>query len=157
MALPVVEDAFKTAEDHLVATGSLNTQIEAFLARHLAVLIYSQFQTACEEALRRCASRIKSHHATRYIESVSIHQLRRLKIEDLSGVLGHFGADVQEVFSLRIKDSASRIAYEAVLAHRHLTAHGPGANVTLADLKKEFHDSIGVLDAFEAALALIGV
>ena len=152
MQITAIDEAFEVAERHLAATSSWNTEVEAFLARHLVVLIYSRYEEELRSAVTDFATPFENKHLAAFITAAGKTLLRRLKPEDLAGCLGQFGSEIKEIFGLKTNASTAKTDYEAILGYRHETAHGPGAVVTVKDLKRLYISSLDVLEAFKEAL-----
>lgn len=154
MKIRVIEDAIEVCKKHLDATHSKDTQVGSFLAQYLLVLIYSKYEDAILDLIRRRASKAGDGHVTQFVDASSRRVFRSLKITELSGLLGKFGEDYKALFTKKTKNSRAKAAYDAILSSRQETAHGTGGQMTFEEVCNKYKQSTRVLDAFAHALGL---
>lgn len=146
------EAAIESCAAHLTTSGAAGTEIEAFLTRYLAVLIYSVFQGQCESIIEARAAAIVDRHGAFYVRASRENVFRGMKIGDLAKYLGKFSPDCQAAFEASVTNTPAHVAYDNILNSRHITAHDTGTNMTFRELKEAFESAKDVIAAFEASI-----
>lgn len=136
---------------HIEDTSTSGTEVEAFLAQYLLVVLCSEMQ---EEIYRVVESRARScgdDELCSFAVSSSKKLLRSVKVSELSGFVGHFGVERKRRFMDSLDERAT-LQYNSAVESRHSVAHRSGAQVTLADLASIVSAACEVLDAAKSAL-----
>lgn len=151
MRLAQIDRAIEVCRDHLDRTNSRGTEIEAFLAQYLSVLICAEF----EEEIERIVVRRLSSPNDPYIESFAKSALdavfRSMGVREISGLLNRFSPDVKKRFQDRICGTRAETYFTNIVTRRHLTVHSAGANVTLRELEEFYDEGHTILDAIHDA------
>lgn len=155
MRLPQVEDAISTCKSHLDVTKTWGTEVEAYLTRHILVMIHAEYEQKIKNIVFEKVSGVSDKHLSSFIKSAIGTVVRSIRITELSGLLGKFGEDYKATFHEKMKESGNaQQAYESILSNRRLVAHGDAQSgqITFGDLEIWFKESLVVLDTFAEIL-----
>ncbi len=156
MRLGQLEDEIKQCEKHLDETGKRNTEAESYFVRYLLVRICAEYETRIATLVQRRCSRINDPHILNFVSWAARFSSQRFNIGDITGMLGKFGDDYKDCFSVSIPmDCKAFQAWNNIYVNRHTVAHGNGAvMMSLPELKTAFADSMVVIDELVKALCL---
>jgi hypothetical protein len=146
------EAAIEACEAHLAATTSFGTEIEAFLTRYLAVLVYSAYEDECRTIIEAKADRLADRHGASYVRLSRENVFRGIGISELGAYLAKFSPGCKSAFEAAVLNKPSHIAFDSLLAGRHATAHADGTSMTFKEFKTAFEKSQAVITAFETSL-----
>lgn len=136
---------------HIDATSSSGSEVEAFLAQYLLVSLCAEMQEEVYRVVELRANQCGDRELCSFALSSSKKLLRSVKVSELSGFVGHFGAERKRRFLDALDDRAS-LQYNSAVEGRHSVAHRNGAQVTLGELSSIVAAACVVLDAARAAL-----
>ncbi len=141
-------------EKHLEATNSRSTEIESYFVQYLLVRICAEYETRVVALVHRRCSRTLDSHLRSFAQQSVKHLCRRFSIADICGTLAIFGGDYKKVFHEKVMIGMAHVAWTNIYANRHAVAHNTGTQMSFGDLKKDYNDSLLVLDALVSALNL---
>jgi len=153
MAYARVEAALAQSRAHLAATGSFNTEIEAYLVGYLLATAYSSLEARVRLIVATRSARNADAESRNFIRKASGGMIRRIAFSDLVGYIGMFSDSLKESFRRNL-DDRDVSAYDNLLTNRHNVAHNSGSNMTLSDLDEAFKRAERVLDEFASCLGL---
>lgn len=153
MKLKSVDDALVTCKDHLDATGTAGTGIEAFLTQHLLVLICAAFEQQIKALVAQRAKSCGDEAVAAFVSSATVKLLRSIRTSEIAGFLGTFSPACKQRFKDELADRERAETYfNNIVVNRHATAHEMVSTVTLAELIQFYTEGHVVLDAISAAL-----
>lgn len=152
MKLARVDDAIEQCRDHLDRTQTLGSPIEAFLVRHLLVLMCATFEEEIERLVADRVSQSADSAVQEFAKSCVNQVFRSIAVKELSGFLGKFGVVCKQVFQTQVNGTRAETFYGTIVSNRHNVAHSVGANVTFVELVNSYEEAHVVLDAVRAAL-----
>lgn len=68
--------------------------------------------------------------------------------------LGRFGIDYKQAFHGQVTSGMAHVAWDNIYTNRQAVAHKTGTQMSFGDLKRDYKDSLVVLDALVSALSL---
>lgn len=154
MDFPRIDSAIVDCKAHLSATNALGTPIESYLVGHLLVLAASEFERVTEAIVIARALRTGDGHLISFVRVASDRLIRSIKIDQMTGVLGHFDSTCKDSFVGSAIKCAAAIHYDNILSNRHAIAHMAGHAMTLADFETAFVGCKGLFDEFANCLGL---
>lgn len=111
--------------------------IESCLVEHALVKIYSAFESeVCNALVERCTS---SDDLARdqCVASVVKRNVRSIRINELTGILGGFSEHHKQSYSSKIEQyPAAKIAYDNIMANRHAVLWQTDTPLHTADLAR---------------------
>ena len=146
MKLAQVDRAIEICEEHLDATGSRGTEVEAFLTRYLLILICASFEEEIERIVIKRLSESKDPHIESFAKSALNAVFRSLKTSEIAGLLNRFSPDYKEEFHGRVAGTRAETFFNNIVLGRHFTAHSLGSNVTLGELVSFYEEGHTILD-----------
>lgn len=142
-------------ERHLDRTGARNTEIENYLVRYLLVRICAEYESRIKILVQRRCARINDQYLLRFAHWGAGVAAKNFNIGDISGMLGKFGVDYQQEFSVAVTNKTCHTAWDNIYTNRLTVAHGNGVvQMNLSDLKQAYADSLIVIDELVRALHL---
>jgi hypothetical protein len=141
-------------EQHLDNTKTRNTEIESYFVQYLLTRICAEYETRISILVERRCARMRDIHIKRFTTRSARDACKYFSIGDIKGILGRFGDDYKQSFHDQIMNTASHVAWDNIYNNRQAVAHGAGAQMSFPDLKKNYQESLIVLDAIVAALGL---
>ncbi len=152
---PQIDREIAQCEKHLDASGTRNTEAEAYLVRYLLVRICAEYETRIRTIVQRRCTRTTDRHFQSFGQHWAVEATRRFKVSDLAWMLGCFGDDYKKAFSDAVSGQPSNAAWDNIYINRHAVAHGNGAvMMTLGELKKTYCDSTVLIDELVKVLDL---
>lgn len=148
MKLAPVDHALEVCEQHLARTGTVGTEIESFLTRHVLVLICATFEKEIEKIVLERAANANDPALGSFLRH-AVHALfRSLLCSEIAGSLNRFGPDYKARFQERVNGTPAEIAWNNIVQNRHVTAHSAGPNVTFRELVDFYEKGHSILDHF---------
>lgn len=141
-------------EQHLDAASVRNTEIETYFVQYLLTRICAEYETRIAILVERRCSRMRDAHIKSFAKRSAKDACKRFDISDIKGILGRFGDDYKQAFHDQVMKTASHVAWDNIYHNRQAVAHGAGAQMSFPDLKKNYQESLAVLDALVLALGL---
>jgi len=154
MQLGLLDVYLQNCERHLDAANARNTEIESYLVQYLLTRICAEYESRIVVLVQRRCLRMRDAHVRRFNERSAKDACRFFKIGDIKGILGRFGEDYKTSFHDRIVNTAAHVSWDNIYSNRQAIAHGAGAQMSFADLRRDYTQSLEVLDAVTAALSL---
>lgn len=154
MNFPRIDTAMKACKEHLVATGTLGTEIESYLVAFLLVAIVSEFEERFEAIAAKRVARVPDPHIQRFAAAAVARVVRSPKINELNGFLKMFGEDCRDAFKAKVSGTPMEAAYGNILENRMLIAHKFVTNMTFSELESAYPDGVKVVSAVAEALGL---
>jgi hypothetical protein len=144
----------KRCEEHLDNTGSRNSEIENYFVQYLLVRICAEYEARVSILVQRRCSRSKDKHLRAFAQKTATYICKRFDIGDISDILARFGSDYKDAFRGQVVNQTPHVAWDNIYTNRHAVAHKLGTPMSLGDLKRDYAESLKVLDALVAALNL---
>jgi RiboL-PSP-HEPN len=146
MRLPRIDQAIEVCEAHLKSTDANGTEIEAFLARYLLIVTCAAFEEEIEKIILSRAARVNDPQIESFIRSSMKAIFRSLKIGDLAGLLGRFGANYKDRFQQAVTGTLAEQYFSNIIENRNTTAHRAGPNVTFREVVQFYEEAHTILD-----------
>jgi len=141
-------------EQHLDSTGSRGTEIESYFVQFLLTRICAEYEARIAVLVHRRCSRTRDVHVKSFNQRSAKEVARNFNIGDLKGILGRFGNDYKTTFHNLVINKAPHVSWDNIYNNRQAVAHGSGAKMTFGDLKRDYENSLVVLDSLSMALDL---
>jgi hypothetical protein len=154
MKFSSLEFDMQLCEDHLDKTNMRSTEIENYFVEYLLVRICAEYEARIVSLVHRRCSRTRDPHLKSFAQQNAKYACRRFSTGEIAGILGKFGGDYKQVFQNEVVTGMARIAWDNIYANRQGVAHRSGAQMSFGDLKRDYRDSLSVLDALVSALKL---
>jgi hypothetical protein len=139
-------------ETHLQVHNAGGTAIESYFVQYILTRICAEYENRIGILVRRRCSRTRDAHVKQFLERSAREAAKRFNISDIKGTLERFGDDYKTAFHNSIANTAAHVAWDNIYTNRHGVAHGGGAQMSFMDLKRDYADSLLVLDAIVNAL-----
>ena len=141
-------------DEHLGATKTRNTEIESYFVQYLLIRICAEYEERIKLLVERRCSRVEDHHIKRFSKSSAEYIIRHFKVTDIKGILKRFGDDYKQAFDNSV-DAQGEVAWNNIYNNRKDVAHKKDVvHMSFNDLKKNYQESLAVLDALACALGL---
>jgi hypothetical protein len=144
----------RRCEEHLDTTGMRSTEIESYFVQYLLVRICAEYETRITTLVHRRCSRTKDRHLKSFAQQTAEYICQRFSISDIAKILGRFGSDYKQAFHGQVMSGMAHVAWDNIYTNRQAVAHKTGTQMSFGDLKKDYTDSLVVLDALVSALSL---
>lgn len=154
MQMGILDTYLENCERHLDTANARNTEVESYLVQYLLARICAECEARIVALVQRRCSRMRDIHVRNFTERAAKDACRSFSIGEIKGILGRFGVDYKKVFNDRIVNTPAHVAWDNIYNNRQAVAHGAGAQMSFADLRVNFEQSLDVLDALVAALDL---
>jgi hypothetical protein len=154
MTFTNLESVMLVCEQHLDATGTRSTEIESYFVQYLLIRICAEYETRVTALMHRRCSRTRDPHLRSFAQQTAEYVSKRFSISDISKILGRFGSDYRQAFHGLVMNGLAQVAWDNIYTNRQAVAHRAGAQMSFGDLKKNYQDSLAVLDALVFALNL---
>jgi hypothetical protein len=145
------KSALAECRQHVEATDSSGSEVEAFLAQYLLVILCAEMQEEMYRVVELRASKCGDDEMCSFALASSKKILRSVKVGELTGFVGGFGPSRKDRFSSSL-DERAILQYNSAVENRHSVAHKSGAQVTLSDMVGIIESAARVLDSALAAL-----
>ncbi|MQP77207.1 hypothetical protein CQ393_15095 [Stenotrophomonas sp. MYb238] len=143
--------ALDECRQHIDATSSSGSEVEAFLAQYLLIVLSAEIQEEIYRVVEMRANKCGDREICEFTLASSKKILRSVKINELSGFVGGFGVERKAKFG-GLLDDRTIFQYNSAIDNRHSVAHRSGAQVTLADMLAVIESATLVLQSAMAAL-----
>jgi hypothetical protein len=154
MTFASLEFVIRRCEEHLDTTQMRNTEIESYFVQYLLVRICAEYETRVTTLVRRRCSRSRDKHLKAFAQQTAEYVCRHFSISDIGKVLARFGSDYRTAFQGQVNTGMAHVAWNNIYNNRQAVAHKMGTQMSFGDLKKDYADSLVVLDALVSALSL---
>lgn len=162
MSLTRVDAAFETCEQHLRATNSFGTEVEAILTSYVTALTYAAFEVEVKRIIaQRGAGDGKDSGAKSFSTYAASRLLRSIKVSELAGAAGWFDPVYKRRFGELLPREAID-AWDTIIANRHGFAHDADgtveavvSNLTFRELQLLYPRALEVLATLESAIISI--
>lgn len=144
----------QSCEAHLDATGTRNTDIENYLVQFLLIRICAEYESRVTSLVHRRCSRPRDIHLRSFAQQTAEYVCKRFDITDIGKVLQRFGDDYKRSFHTSVMSGVAHVAWDNIYTNRQGVAHNAGPQMSFSDLKKNYADSLIVLDALVTSLNL---
>jgi hypothetical protein len=151
MKLAQIDRAIEACTEHLAQTNSQGTEVEAFLAQYLAVMICGAFEEEIERIVVERLAASNDPEIEAFARSALDAVFRSTGIREISGLLNRFNPEVKKRFQDRICGTRAETFFTNIVTHRHQTVHSGGTNVTVRELADFYDEGHTVLDAISGA------
>ena len=135
MKFTQLDNAMDVCKQHLDNTGARGTEIENYLVGYLLVNICSEFEIRLKKLVEIRAARSGDKHLHNFVMYASSRVIRSIKVGEIAGYLGGFGADWKTSFHDSVLDTPSHVGYDNIMTNRISVAHLTGTLMTFADLE----------------------
>jgi hypothetical protein len=154
MKFSTLESLMKRCEEHLDTTGMRSTDIENCFVEYLLIRICAEYETRITALVHRRCSRATDVHVKSFAQKTAEYVCRRFDISEIAKILGRFGDDYKKTFHGLAMSGTAHVSWMNIYSNRQAVAHKAGAQMSLGDLKRDYQDSLNVLDALVSALTL---
>jgi hypothetical protein len=154
MTFSSLEFVIQRCEEHLDATGMRSTEIESYFVQYLLVRICSEYEARVATLVRRRCSRTRDLHLKSFAQQTAEYICQRFSIGDIGKILARFGSDYRQAFHGQVMSGMAHVAWDNIYTNRQAVAHKTGTQMSFGDLKKDYQNSLMVLDALVSALSL---
>jgi hypothetical protein len=154
MKFESLEFVMKRCEEHLDATGARSTEIESYFVQYLLIRICAEFEARITTLVYRRCSRTKDIHLRAFAQQTAQYICQRFDISDITRILGRFGKDYKQLFHGSVMSGTAHVAWDNIYTNRQAVAHKTGTQMSFGDLKKNYQESLTVMDALVSALSL---
>jgi hypothetical protein len=154
MTFGSLEFVIQRCEEHLDTTHMRSTEIENYFVQYLLIRICAEYETRVTTLVHRRCSRTRDRHLKSFAQQTAEYICRHFSISDIAKVLGRFGGDYRKAFHDQVTSGMAHVAWNNIYTNRQAVAHKTGAQMSLGDLKKDYKNSLVVLDALVSALNL---
>jgi len=154
MQFGLLDFHLQNCEQHLDAAKARSTEVESYLVQYLLTRICAEYEARITVLVTRRCSRMRDLHIKRFAGRSAKDVCRVFNIGDIKGILGRFGDDYKTSFHDHVMNSPAHVAWDNIYSNRQAVAHGAGAQMSLADLKLNYQQSLVVLDEIVSALGL---
>jgi hypothetical protein len=154
MTFSSLDFVIKRCEEHLDKTGTRSTEIENYFVQYLLVRICAEYEVRVTALVHRRCSRTKDRYLRAFAQKTAEYVCKRFDIGDIKQILGRFGDDYKDAFQGLVVNQRPHVAWDNIYANRQAVAHKAGTPMSLDDLKRDYGDSLKVLDALADALSL---
>ena len=160
--LPRTETALEECRAHLAAVRILSpsidtASIEAYLARHIAVLLCAEIESTLtayvDEKIDGSGCSTPAKNIIKSLKKVA----RSAKVADIADVIAQFGPDFKTTFQARLEalgGEETSVRLGNVVVVRDATAHSTPPSITLAELELAATAGGRVLQAVRTTLDL---
>lgn len=149
-----IEYRMLSCKNHLDATNSWGTEIEAYLVQYLIVRICAELETRIPMIFERRCVRGTDAQLNQFVVRTVQYITKRFSVEDLGKLLKRFDDAYHKHFNKAVITNNSHVAWDSIYNNRHAVAHGAGIQMNFNDLAQAYKDCLPVLDALVAALGL---
>ena len=154
MKFSSLEFVMQRCEEHLDTTGMRSTEIENYFVQYLLVRICAEYEARVTTLVHRRCSRTTDVHLKAFAQKTAEYICKRFDVGDITKILGRFGDDYKKQFHGQVMSGTAHVSWDNIYTNRQAVAHKTGAQMSFGDLKKDYQDSLLVLDALVAALTL---
>jgi|ERR1035438_8772786 hypothetical protein len=154
MTFASLEFVMRRCEEHLDAANVRSTEIESYFVQYLLVRICAEYEARVTTLVHRRCSRTRDRHLKSFAQRTAEYVCQRFSISDIAKILGRFGSDYRQVFHDQVMSGIAHVAWDNIYTNRQAVAHKTGTQMSFGDLKKDYRDSLVVLDALVSALSL---
>ena len=131
-----------------------STEIESYFVQYLLVRICAEYETRVTTLVHRRCSRTRDRHLKAFAQQTAQYVCQRFSISDIAKILDRFGSDYRHTFHGQVMTGIAHVAWDNIYTNRQAVAHKTGTQMSFGDLKKDYKDSLVVLDALVVALSL---
>jgi hypothetical protein len=149
-----LEFVMRQCEEHLDKTGARSTEIESYFVQYLLVRICAEYETRVTALVHRRCSRATDVHVKSFAQKTAEYVCKRFDIGDIAKILARFGDDYKAQFHGQAMSGTAHVSWDNIYTNRQAVAHKTGAQMSFGDLKRDYHNSLLVLDALVSALTL---
>ena len=155
MTFASLESLMQRCEEHLDATNMRSTEVESYLVQYLLVRVCAEYETRVTTIVRRRCSTTTDLHLKTFAQQTAKYICKRFSISDIASILGRFGPDYRQAFHDQVMGGMAHVGWDNIYTNRQAVAHTTGTQMSFGDLKQNYQDSLGVLDALVSALGLL--
>jgi hypothetical protein len=128
-------------------------ELQAHWGRYLCVLVAGFLENAIAEIYSEYARRSANEPVSKYVSSV-ILSIQNPKAKRFIDTANAFNSDWGDKLSLFLDENGRKDAVDAIMANRHLIAHGRDAGITVARVRDYLQKSVEVIEFLEAQCGL---
>lgn len=154
MKIGSLDILIQRCEAHLDVTGMRNTDIENCFVQFLLIRICAEYESRVTSLVHRRCSRPRDPHLRSFAQQTAEYVCKRFDIGDICKVLQRFGDDYKRSFHASVMNGVAHVAWDNIYTNRQGVAHSAGTQMSFGDLKRNYADSLIVLDALVTALSL---
>lgn len=154
MRLLVTAQLLETVERHLSVVSDDNVdkaEISAYFARIASITLFADMENQIKLTFHSRLSRVDDGRVTNFIYNTHEGMFRRAKRKEISDSVALFGPECKDAFGRRISE-VDLTKYANVVSERHMTAHGPGGSVTIAEVREAVAVAELILEAVSEAI-----
>lgn len=130
------------------AASPPNPLVSSYFAQFLAVSFYAETEQTVRKILEDRLSRINDEKVSSFISSGNGAIFKRVRKTDLNDLLSKFKCGDGDIIGAHV-DEVDTQAYSSIINDRHLTSHGEGSSITIADVERALPCAERMFDIFE--------
>lgn len=128
-------------------------ELQSHWARYLCVLVSGFLENALSEVYSEYAKACANGSVSNFVES-NLSKIQNPKSKKFLETAKAFNPDWEEKLSAYIEDNGRKDAIDAIMANRHLIAHGKDSGISLARVKDYLKKAVEVIEFIEAQCGL---
>jgi hypothetical protein len=135
----------------------MNAAIQAYLARHVAVVLCAEVEVVVTQMINQRVALCGDAPVTNFLRSVRGNLIRNAKAQEIGDKLAHFGADFKDRYQKQIDDTigAAGIGKLSIaISKRDDASHSTPPDITFKDVEDAYYAALGVVEAVRIALVL---
>jgi hypothetical protein len=153
-----IENAINICKSHLDSidenTPNLD-EIKIYIVAGLILLIVSEYEDLIEKLFSERAEQCGDNYVSSYVKKAISQKFRSPDLSKITGTLGRFGSDYQQLFADKIINSEAHAAWDNILKARHAIVHKKGnLNITFHELLTTYPKTILVINELKMVLGI---
>ncbi|MDA1062580.1 MAG: hypothetical protein O2895_06710 [Chloroflexi bacterium] len=154
-SLILTETALQECQTHLEDTNSLGTAIEAYLTRHVVVLLCAEIESSVRGLVHAKADRESSEPIAALVRQIGRNIVRSAKHSEIKDILGYLGPQYATRYDELVRSSIGEAGIARLgnaVAIRDSVAHRSPPPVTFGELRTTHEAAEEVVAAVRTAL-----
>lgn len=139
--------------DQASAFDADQLELQAHWARYLCVLTAGFLENALAEVYSEYAKRSASSYVANFVESV-LGRIQNPKAAKFVETARTFDRNWEDGFNRFLEDKGRKDAIDAIMANRHLIAHGKDSGISLVRISDYLQKSVEVIEFIEKQCGL---
>lgn len=145
--------ALDNCRSHLVEANSEGTEIEAYLAQHILVIMCAEIQQELYATLELRLNLSADSNITNFALVAGKKILRSIGKGEVVGFVNNFGGAAKNYMNDNLSDREVAL-YNNAVSNRHDVAHSSGSNITFRELDDILDAASKFIDVFKVAIYL---
>jgi hypothetical protein len=145
--------ALDNCRSHLIEANGEGTEIEAYLAQHILVIMCAEIQQELYAALELRLNQSTDGNITNFALAAGKRILRSIGKGEVVGFVNNFGSAAKNYMNDHLSEREVTL-YNNAVANRHDVAHSSGSNITFRELDDILIAASKFINVFEDAIYL---